>query len=232
MQVSTLSSIQVGPNPTSTPGANEALPAYEQDQCSVDSLYQLIGQPRNPIKVSLTPQRAAQVRELTNRQLAEAAAAEAATVGAWQLLPHQRLKAEAAQPTSLSHPVTCTAARDTMHKDEGCCLQNPALEVAIGQATCGSDVAPQRIQRPGVRMACIATDTGDTQGRHQGRVDAPATHTVKECNSSSVQQYLGAAPAAEAVTRHQQSCSPLIHHTAIMRAAAVKANVAKLSAAS
>lgn len=63
----------------------------------MDRLYQLIGEPRGAVNAKLQPHTADQVKRLHSRQLQEAAAAEAATVGTWQQLPHQRLS----QPSSV-----------------------------------------------------------------------------------------------------------------------------------
>jgi hypothetical protein len=68
-----------------------SLTSGQQDTMSVDALYQFIGQPRDQPTATLNHQQAQQVQQLYSKQLQDAAAAETATVGSWQQLPHERL---------------------------------------------------------------------------------------------------------------------------------------------
>lgn len=120
-------------NSTAT-SSTTAPPAIMQQQdtstsissVSVDALYQLIGEPRGPPKAALSAQQALAVRQLHSRQLQQAAAAEASTVGTWQQLPHQRLgAATAASAARTTPPLSLVEA------DNNPCLQQ-AQEAAEG----------------------------------------------------------------------------------------------------
>jgi hypothetical protein len=174
----------------------------------VDALYQLIGQqPHGQIQAKLKPSQMDQVRELCNRQLQEAAAAEAATVGAWQQLPHQRIPTAAAQ----GRPSTASRSR-------------PAADAQqAGSATAGQGVYEVKL---GDVLAF--SNAGAQCFTQQGEVCAQEQSA--DCEVPEFKQGTAAVEALDASTEQQQQQqthrSPLMHHATIMHFAALRAAAA------
>jgi hypothetical protein len=173
--------------------------AITQDTVSVDALYKLIGQPHGQIQAKLKPSQVDQVRQLCNRQLQEAAAAEAATVGAWQQLPHQRIPSAAAK----GRPTTASRSRPAAEAQQAvtATAERGVYEVKLGDVLAFSNA--------GAQQGLVCTE-----------------QQAAECDVLEIKQDIAAGDAPDTSTAQQQQQahrSPLMHHAAIMHFAALAA---------
>lgn len=173
--------------------------AEQQDTVSVDSLYRLIGEPRGPCKAKLHPHTADQVRCLHSRQLQEAAAAEAATVGTWQQLPHQRLL----QPSPPDCSMPCGASVQAVAQKQS------------GAGQCALLPPPAGVQQSELNDA-------DVMQRTTGEGSSSA---ARSSNGQQPQEAPGPTEEHQHQLQQQQQAprSPLMHHAAIMHFAALRA---------
>jgi hypothetical protein len=194
-----------GSSTTSSSGPPEASAALQQQQdiVSVDALYQLIGQPRQQ-PVRLKPGQADRVRQLYSRQLQEAAAAEAATVGAWQQLPHQRISSASG---TQGRPATAARSRPV---------------AAVPQATGQGLLYEVRL---GDELACAGSAAAvQAEGTAECRPEAGALDVQRGAKQGADSQADGVPAQQEEEQQQQQSSrSPLMHHAAIMHFAALRA---------
>lgn len=180
----------------------------QQDIVSVDALYQLIGQPRQQ-PVRLKPGQADQVRQLYSRQLQEAAAAEAATVGAWQQLPHQRISSATG---TQGRPVTAARSRPAAASPQAPAVQGVLYEVRLGD-----------------ELACAGTTAaGASRVRAEGtaecrRQEAGAVDVQTGAKQGADSQGDGMSAQQEERQQEKSNRSPLMHHAAIMQFAALRA---------
>lgn len=197
-------------------GAPTEAALVQRDAVSVDALYQMIGQPRGQPQAQLKPAQADQVRQLYSRQLQEAAAAEAATVGTWQQLPHERLSSAgpSGRPATASRrrPAAAPAPAAAQHAGE-----RDVYEVRIGDVLAIGSMA-------GAAQEPVQHDTAGAQHRlDSGELDIQ--QDVEEGTGTA-----GPAQQQQLEGHEQQSQqtnrSPLMHHAAIMHFAALRAAAA------
>ena len=185
---------------------------------SVDMLYNLIGEPRGlPPKATLKPEQAVRVKQLHTQQLQEAAAAEAATVGVWQQLPHQRVASQAACDR-VTESTTAVAASPNLLTEQQDRLRLPSDaaeymdQADTGPTGCGDDSTAAAVpvsrshpvQQPG-------TDPGLPQQT------GCRTRQQEQWRLSEQQEQLQGQGSVR---------TPLMHHAAIMHFASVKAAAA------
>lgn len=178
----------------------------QQDSVSVDALYQLIGQPRQQ-PVRLKPGQADQVRQLYSRQLQEAAAAEAATVGTWQQLPHQRISSATG---TQGRPATAARSRPAAAAPQAA-GQGVLYEVRLGD-----------------ELACAGTTAAGASrvqagGSAECRQEAGALDVQTGAKQGADSHVDGVSAQQEERQQEKSNRSPLMHHTAIMHFAALRA---------
>lgn len=194
-------------------GVSTDIVAVQQDAVSVDALYHMIGQPHGQPQAQLKPAQADQVRQLYSQQLQEAAAAEAATVGTWQQLPHERLSsagpsgrpATASRRRPAAAPAQAAAAQHTGERD--------VYEVKIGDAVAiGS-------------MAGAVQESADSD-HAQHRLDSDMLDIQQGVEAGTEPVTAGPAQQQLEQPSQQTNRSPLMHHAAIMHFAALRAAAA------
>lgn len=183
----------------------------DSNAISVHELYHIIGEVRGCPTATLGPEQVLRMRQLHTQQLQQAAAAEAATVGAWQQLPHKRLTAQAAI----------------------CCGPQMAADVPCVDS---SQTVPPAASDIHCQHGCQDDTTGASQGQTSSTCSDPAVKTSRDlhspvCAAAAAAVHGDNEQQASAGTQQQQQqlqkegCarSPLMHHAALMHFAALKA---------
>jgi hypothetical protein len=187
---------------------------------SVDALYQLIGQPCGPPKANLKPGQAQQVKQLYSRQLQEAAAAEAATVGAWQQLPHERLLLGSLtvqeQPEQGRRSLQPDDAQGPQaHKQRQ--QQKPSAAGALGHGMATSSL------QDNCTLTSDQPAAGDSFVSEGAHGTAAAGAGSDGCSAAAGSANAGQGRPPQAAQEEHVHPSPLMHHAAIMQVAARRA---------